>query len=615
MRDYTGVPFSRIDDPMIRRSLATIDYFLRDLSRGVARVQNGEVPDGSGNPLPGSIDTSDFFFLPGRATPQVGHGGTGPGDDLTLHSTADTTRGSIFLGDFSEFDEANNRLGIYKLSPAAALEVAQAYAPVFFRPVSDTTAGSWLGQDAGGFPNLFSYIDEVAANDADYISQGVGNCSSLCSLTLTVGAAQSASDTHTLRIRVRRAEFGSANPDPTFNYELQSNSVSVVSSTGNVVGTSFQTISHVLSAGELTNLTSYSLLTIFLSGTGFTGTNNDCFEVSWVELEVAAVPPTNLVNLDTAGGSVVTSIVDNAAKLGLGTGDVSLSSWLTVVGDAATPAVDVSGPASFDGHASFINTVQDDHALLVEIWDNAAIYTGLNGFAFHDIASGFKSEVSLASGGLTTDRVILLPDGAGELVLAAAVQFISNKTFTTSSNTLRSLNTSTGVAFEDNTTQTKKLRFVLSGAFAGNNAIVISSATAAKTWTTLNMTGSLPVVGDDPPAVAAGALGKVDSAGLAAAVGATNLTNGALTGAYLITYYLTVTTANVTDVSVQFQVNYTDVNGAQAPVGAVLTLAAVGFDSGSFVVQRNANEISYQTNVVTQTTSRYSLNVRVLYLG
>jgi hypothetical protein len=49
-------------------------------------------------------------------------GGTAAGDDLTLSSTANGTKGNINLGT-STYDEVNNRLGIMTTTPAYALDV------------------------------------------------------------------------------------------------------------------------------------------------------------------------------------------------------------------------------------------------------------------------------------------------------------------------------------------------------------------------------------------------------------------------------------------------------------------------------------------------------------
>jgi hypothetical protein len=91
MRDFTGVPYQFVEEPMTRRSLAAIDYFLRDLSRGIKRISVGQVPDGSGNPIPGtggSFNAADFMFLPGRSGGQTVLGITSDTSPTVVFNTA-----------------------------------------------------------------------------------------------------------------------------------------------------------------------------------------------------------------------------------------------------------------------------------------------------------------------------------------------------------------------------------------------------------------------------------------------------------------------------------------------------------------------------------------------
>ncbi len=59
----------------------------------------------------------------GNITAPVIIGGTGSGDDLTLKSTSDGTKGLIILGSASAYDEVNDRLGIGTTSPDFVLVV------------------------------------------------------------------------------------------------------------------------------------------------------------------------------------------------------------------------------------------------------------------------------------------------------------------------------------------------------------------------------------------------------------------------------------------------------------------------------------------------------------
>jgi hypothetical protein len=71
-------------------------------------------------------DETDFALLVGRNGGQILIGGTASGNDLTLQSTSDGTKGSIFLGvaGTSVYDEVNDFLGIGVSDPDTEIETA-----------------------------------------------------------------------------------------------------------------------------------------------------------------------------------------------------------------------------------------------------------------------------------------------------------------------------------------------------------------------------------------------------------------------------------------------------------------------------------------------------------
>ena len=77
-------------------------------------------------------DHTQYALLAGRSGGQILKGGTASGDDLTLQSTNNATRGNIFLGSAQTtgFDEANQRFGVLTASPSALLTVASAQTSV-----------------------------------------------------------------------------------------------------------------------------------------------------------------------------------------------------------------------------------------------------------------------------------------------------------------------------------------------------------------------------------------------------------------------------------------------------------------------------------------------------
>ncbi len=65
-------------------------------------------------------DHPNNLYQPGRAGGQIVYGGTGAGDDLTLKTTSNATKGNIFIGEASTYEDNGTgpRLGIGTLSPS-----------------------------------------------------------------------------------------------------------------------------------------------------------------------------------------------------------------------------------------------------------------------------------------------------------------------------------------------------------------------------------------------------------------------------------------------------------------------------------------------------------------
>jgi hypothetical protein len=162
---------------------------------------------------------------------------------------------------------------------------------------------------------------------------------------------------------------------------------------------------------------------------------------------------------------------------------------------------------------------------------------------------------------------------------------------------------------------TKRVYFDVSGiTTATDRTLTVQDANG--TIALLSSRGDYVTVGNDPPAVAAGAMGKVDLTAQAAAIGSTNLTNGAAVGYYRVSYYLEDTTSDVTAGTIQFGIAYTDDIGATTQAGAALALTATGRDRGAFQVYLVSGELSYSTTLVGLIgAARYALHVRVEFLG
>jgi hypothetical protein len=131
------------------------------------------------------------------------------------------------------------------------------------------------------------------------------------------------------------------------------------------------------------------------------------------------------------------------------------------------------------------------------------------------------------------------------------------------------------------------------------------------------MFGDVVLVGDDPPAVAAGNLGKVDLTAQVANIVTTNLSSTPATGFYEVEVYLMTTTADVTAGTLTVTIGWTDNVGAttSTPITA-FTLAAVGRTTGRQLIRVSSGDITYAVAVTgAYGTSQYAIYVRVLHTG
>ena len=239
-------------------------------------------------------------------------------------------------------------------------------------------------------------------------------------------------------------------------------------------------------------------------------------------------------------------------------------------------------------------------------------------FLIDNVAVGgpFTVEVTVLSAGLTADRTARFPDGSGDIVLTGATQTLLNKTLDTAT-VLRSSTASIGASFADNTTTTKRLRCVLSGA-VGNNSFTLTN-TAARNYGFGNIAGNVMVVGDDPPTVASGALGKVDLTGQVANITTTNLSSTPPAGVYAVEVYLQCTTNDVTAGTLTVTIGWTDDVGATTDAAAIAAfpLTATGRAKAVYAPLRVASgDITYAVAITgAYGTAAYAIHARTIYLG
>lgn len=422
MRDYTGVSYQSIEDPRTRKAIGAIDYFLKDLSRGLGRIQSGEVPDGSGSPI--LPPDGPFLYKPGIAGGQIAYGGVNAGDDLELHSGVPRD-GSIFFGANSALDEANTRLGVGTSSPQAVLHLTQTGSQVFARPVAFTQLNSpthWTGNDAGT-TNLQNYVNEVTLDESTYVTESTSTSGTgPLSFTLwTNGNSPIAgSPTIVLYARVRRyTNSGVPAGTEQLKLELKRGGSSVKTVLTGFLGTSFVDSSSTLSGTEVTNLTGSGDVTLECSVIGI-GSINTGYDIAQIYLVMSTGATTNLARWDTAGAQsgriTVDGYVESQRLQLLGT----TSGTFTQRAAATTTDYAVIWPSAQGG----ANTTPLNDGSGNLSWGVAASNTFLDSvFRVQDNGDTTKQLAFECSGISTaTTRTLTVPDRSSTIVTLAGTQ-------------------------------------------------------------------------------------------------------------------------------------------------------------------------------------------------
>lgn len=207
MRPYPGISPQTEEDAVRRQKWTKLDWFLRDLEKGMQRIQKGQVPDGSGTPILDPSLSDIYLVLKGRIGNQDAHGGTAAGGTLTLSSTNHPTKGKVFLGDAqqSAYDEVNERIGIQTPSPAARLHIKHVTGggTQTLAPTTDYWQGGWGC-------NIADFSNACKTNDGD--TSLVQSSDTSPNVGVTIGfdppGAGSASTGWTFNIMVRKTGSG-----------------------------------------------------------------------------------------------------------------------------------------------------------------------------------------------------------------------------------------------------------------------------------------------------------------------------------------------------------------------------------------------------------------------
>lgn len=535
MRDYTGIAPSTIPPPgapnfqnRLRDMLSEVDYFLRDLNRGMARIQLGEIPDGSGNEIGNNGTLTNYWFKPGISDPFTAYMSKSAGAGGTISSTAHDSKGKILFGGSTAYDEANVRLGIGTTYPSAMLHIASSASSIYARPTATSgSIGSWRGQD-GGTTNLQNYVNETTADDAAYVTEPAGPGTALTYVLWTAGNIPfTGSPTITMRFRVKRV-LPSAGTEQ-FHFDLYRAATLVTAQNSGVLGTTFVDYSYTLSAGEVTSLFNAGAdgCTIDIYAVGL-GTNG--YDVSYLAMEISTGTAQTLARWDTNGtqsGRITTEGYLESQRLNL-TG--TASGTVTLTGGSAPTSHTYILPTA-QGAASTL--LQNDGAGQLSwatgssVVDVARTWTTLQKFPddkFNIVGSADATKIArFEVDGLSAGtNVFTLPATAADTiaVLGLAQSFTATKTFTVAPKIdIASAATgfvwtatdndgngvwqaaSGGTSFADNVFDvhdeidvTKRLLVSLGGATAGSDTTLTSVATADRVITLPNVTGSLPTL-------------------------------------------------------------------------------------------------------------------------
>lgn len=127
--------------------------------------------------------------------------------------------------------------------------------PQFARPSADTVRTGWV-DEADGVTDIYTGIDEVTAEDAEYIKSPTPPGTNEFETLLTSVTDPASSTGHIMRWRRRKQPPGGATINLTVR--LLQGVTQITSQADNGLPTSFTDTSYTLSAGEADSITDYT---------------------------------------------------------------------------------------------------------------------------------------------------------------------------------------------------------------------------------------------------------------------------------------------------------------------------------------------------------------------
>ncbi len=161
---------------VIEAALDKLHMIVQHLLFAVGDGGDVEAHEGEADPHPG------YVLLAGRSGGQNIRGGTGSGEDLQLNSTEHATKGFIFLGANSAYDQVQDHLGLNTTTPLATLDVqGSALIDSIF---ADSLISGVTGLEIHSNPTEdgFILIGDFSAFDEANIALGIGDTTPEASL-------------------------------------------------------------------------------------------------------------------------------------------------------------------------------------------------------------------------------------------------------------------------------------------------------------------------------------------------------------------------------------------------------------------------------------------------
>jgi hypothetical protein len=136
----------------------------------------------------------------------------------------------------------------------------------FARPSADTVRTAWT-DEAGGTTDIYTGIDEVSAEDTEYIKTPTPPGANEFETLLTTVTDPLVSTGHIMRWR-RRKQPASGSDDVTLTVRLMMGGTQITSQSDPTIPGSFTDTSYTLSGGEADAITDYSTLRLEFVASG-----------------------------------------------------------------------------------------------------------------------------------------------------------------------------------------------------------------------------------------------------------------------------------------------------------------------------------------------------------